>query len=86
MSKTRRRGAIKNRRIVAQREQVKKIQRRTRKLQVECRCGKPGYPSEFVASDAVVTGGGRAGVRVYQCETGLWHTTNRDELWPRWMK
>lgn len=49
-----------------------------RKLAQKCRCGKQGYLSEAGAMDAVISGRyARAGVRVYQCESGLWHTTSK---------
>ena len=45
----------------------------------ECRqCGKVGFTSEAQAIDALI--GGRSGIRVYKCGSGLWHTTSRGTL------
>lgn len=52
-----------------------------KRLATPCRCGKLGYETENGAMDAVISGSyARAGVRVYQCETGLWHTTSKQRV------
>lgn len=77
--KGKRRIVKKNRAYERQRTAMARRAKEVRQLQRPCpKCQKHGYPTEYAATDAVITGGGRAGIRVYQCESGLWHTTNRD--------
>lgn len=52
-----------------------------KKLAQKCRCGKLGYLTESGAMDAVISGRyAFAGVRVYQCGSGLWHTTSKAKV------
>ncbi len=49
-----------------------------KRLARQCSCGKLGYETESGAMDAVISGRyARAGVRVYQCDSNLWHTTSK---------
>lgn len=49
-----------------------------KRLARKCPCGKLGYETESGAMDAVISGRyARAGVRVYQCDSNLWHTTSK---------
>lgn len=49
-----------------------------KRLARKCSCGKLGYETENGAMDAVISGRyARAGVRVYQCDSNLWHTTSK---------